>query len=316
MLTLMDRKRALPIIALATLLAVDIVLVLWALWPAASVSATGATPPAPSPTVSGSASASASASPSPSASPTASPTPISRVLVAVDRRTAWLATTGTCEEPGQLQVTTDGGATWTASDTPAAITRIRTSGRAEGWVVAGVGKDCTMRVFTTGGAGDEWSDPASASAAWARVAEDARRAIRPGGGPVTPCGRAEVLDLASIGRVVASVLCADGTVRTTEDGGETWPEAFRVEGALAFALRADGRGTIASVTTECDGTTVTALVDGQPEESVCVEGAEATPGDVSISLSDQAAWLVAGDAAFTAPEVTGRWVPTKGALGS
>lgn len=125
-----------------------------------------------------------------------------------------------------------------------------------------------------------------------------------------------MLDLASIGRVVASVLCADGTVRTTADGGETWPDDFRVEGALAFTLLADGRGAIASVTEECDGTTVTALVDGEPEESVCVEGAEATPGGVSISVSDEVAWLVAGDTAFTAPEVTGRWVQAKGDVGS
>ena len=133
---------------------------------------------------------------------------------------------------------------------------------------------------------------------------------------MTPCGRGAVLDLASIGRDVASVLCADGTVRTTADGGETWPDAFRVNGALAFTLLADGRGAIASVAEECDGTTVTALVDGQPEESICVAGAEATPGDVSISVSDEAAWLVAGDAAFTAPETTGRWVQTKGSLSS
>ena len=242
--------------------------------------------------------------------------PITRVLVAVDRRTAWLATTGTCEDPGQLQVTTDAGATWTASDAPAAVTRIRTSGRAEGFVVGGSGEDCTMRLFTTGDAGGQWGDPESASATWARVPGDVRRVIRPGAGPVTPCGRSAVLDLSSIGRDVASVLCADGRARTTEDGGETWPETFRVEGALAFAVLTDGRGAIASVTDECAGTSVAALEEGVPGEPVCVEGAEATPGSVAISVSEQAVWLVAGEAAFAAPEVTGRWVQAKGDVGS
>lgn len=303
----------LPVIGLVTLVVLDLVLVLWAVWPAAPVSSAE---PASVATPTASASPAPSASPSPSPSPTVSLVPITRVLVAVDRRTAWLATTGTCEKPGQLQVTTDAGEEWTASDTPAAVTRIRTSSRSEGFVVGGQGRDCAMRVWTTGDAGEEWGDPASARATWARVAEDARRVIRPGGDPVTPCGRGAVLDLASIGRDVASVLCADGTVRTTADGGETWPDAFRVNGALAFTLLADGRGAIASMTKECDGTFVTELVDGVPAESVCVGGAEATPGGVAISVSEQAAWLVAGDVAYTAAEVTGRWASTKGAVGS
>jgi len=117
MLTPMDHRRALPLIALGTLLAVDVVLVLWALWPTAPVSASRPTAPA----TSMAASASPSSSPSPTPRATALPTPVTRVLVAVDRRTAWLATTGTCEDPGQLQVTTDAGATWTASDAPAAV---------------------------------------------------------------------------------------------------------------------------------------------------------------------------------------------------
>lgn len=312
MLTPMDHRRALPLIALGTLLAVDVVLVLWALWPTAPVSASRPTAPA----TSMAASASPSSSPSPTPRATALPTPVTRVLVAVDGRTAWLATTGTCEDPGQLQVTTDAGATWTASDAPAAVTRIRTSGRAEGFVVGGSGEDCTMRLFTTGDAGGQWGDPESASATWARVPGDVRRVIRPGAGPVTPCGRSAVLDLSSIGRDVASVLCADGRARTTEDGGETWPETFRVEGALAFAVLADGRGAIASATDECAGTSVAALEEGVPGEPVCVEGAEATPGSVAISVSEQAVWLVAGEAAFAAPEVTGRWVQAKGDVGS
>lgn len=307
----MDQRRVLPVIGLVTLVILDLVLVLWAVWPAAPVSSAR-----PESSATPTASASPSASPSPSPTPAASPVPITRVIVAVDRRTAWLATTGTCEEPGQLQVTTDAGGTWTASDTPAAVTRIRTSSRSEGFVVGGAGRECTMRLWTTGDAGEQWGDPESARATWARVVEDARRVIRPGGNPVTPCGRGAVLDLASIGRDVASVLCADGAVRATVDGGQTWPESFRAEGALAFTVLADGRGAIASMTDECDGTTVTELVDGVPGESVCVAGADATPGAVAISVSEQAAWLVAGEAAYTAPEVTGRWAATEGAVGS
>lgn len=316
MLTRMDLRRALPAIGLVTLLVLDFVLVVWALWPSGrSAPAAVAT----TPSTSASASAEPSATPSPSPSATADeptgPTPVTRVLAALDDRTAWLATTGTCVKPGSVRVTTDAGATWTASDAPGAVTRLRPSGRNEAFVVGG-GKSCAMRLWTTGDAGGAWSDPSSASSAWARDAGDDHLVIRPGDDPVTPCGKAAVLDLASLGRQAASVLCGDGRVRTTTDGGKKWPTAFTAEKALAFALLPDGRGALAARSDGCDGVTVTALVGGAPDKSTCVAGAAATPGQVAISVTDGAAWLVAGDAAYTASEVTGPWKRAKGKVAS
>jgi len=313
MLARMDLRRALPTIGLVTLLALDLVLVVWALWPSDAP-----VPPAsaePSSSASPSRSASASPSPSPSASEVPSgPTPVSRALTALDARTAWLATTGTCEEPGGLQVTSNTGGTWTASETPGAVTRIRPSDRTVAFVVGGSGKGCDMRLWTTGDAGKEWSEPASADAAWARDAGNQRRAIRPGGDTVTPCGRAIVLDLASRGRFTATVLCGDGKVRTTTDGGDTWPTAFTAKGSLALALLSSGRGAIAARADDCDGVLVTALVGGSPADGTCVDGADATPGGVAVSVTDGAAWLVAGDAVYTASDAGSRWTRTKGSV--
>ena len=314
MLTPMDLRRALPTIGLVTLLVLDLVLVVWALWPSGTSAPAASAGPAPS--------ASPSASAAPSASPTASattgaasaPTPVERVLAAVDDRTAWLATTGTCENPGTVQVTTDTGATWTGSDAPGAVTRLRPSGRNEAFVVGGDGEECGMRLWTTATAGEEWSDPASASAAWARDADDERRVIRPGDDAVAPCGKAVVLDLASLGRDTATVLCGDGRVRTTSDGGDRWPTAFTVDGALAFSLLPNGRGAIAAQADDCAGTRVSALVGGTPEDSICIKDAEPTPGAVSISVTDGAVWLVAGDAVYTASDAAGRWTKAKGSV--
>ena len=210
------------------------------------------------------------------------------------------------------RVTTDAGATWAASAAPGAVTRLRPSGRSEAFAVGGTSDDCAMRLWTTGNTGEDWGDPASASAAWARDAGDSRRVIRPGDDPVTPCGKVAVLDLASLGRETASVLCGDGRVRTTTDGGDEWPTAFTARGALAFSLLPDGRGAVASLADDCEGTRVIALVEGSPDGTTCVEGAEAAPGAVAISVTADAAWLVAGDAAFTASEVGGRWTQAKG----
>ena len=69
---------------------------------------------------------------------------------------------------------------------PGAVTRIRPSGRTEAFVVGGEQGDCDMRLWSTTDGGQEWGDAASASAAWARTPDDARRVIRPGGEPVTP----------------------------------------------------------------------------------------------------------------------------------
>ena len=313
MLTRMDLRRALPAIGLVTLLALDLVLVVWALWPSGSpVSSASAKPSS-----SASSSSGPAASPSPSASeaPTG-PTPVSRVLAAVDARTAWLATTGTCEEPGGLQVTSNTGASWTASEIPGAVTRIRPSTKTASFVVGGSGKGCEMRLWTTGDGGKEWSDPASADAAWARDAGNERRVIRPGGDTVAPCGRAVVLDLASLGRFTATALCGDGKVRTTGDGGDTWPTAFSAKGSLALALLPSGRGAIAARADGCDGVQVTALVGGSPADRRCVAGADATPGRVAVAVTDGAAWLVAGDAVYTASDPAGRWARTKGSVRS
>jgi hypothetical protein len=131
---------------------------------------------------------------------------------------------------------------------------------------------------------------------------------------VTPCGGAVVLDLASLGRATASVLCGDGRVRTTTDGGDDWPTAFTVEGAMAFSLLPNGRGAIAGTADGCDGTSVTGLVGGSPRTRGCVEDAEPVPGAVTVSVTDGSVWLVAGDAAYTASEADGRWTRTKGSV--
>ena len=317
MLSPMDLRRALPTIAIVTLLVLDAVLVIWALWPASSPTTAPVSSGTTDATASASPDASGSPSPSPSASasPDAGPRPLERDLVGVDARSAWVATTGTCEEPGPVHVTTDAGATWRERESPGAVTRIRPSGRTEAFVVGGEQGDCDMRLWTTTDGGQEWGDAASASAAWARTPDDARRVIRPGGEPVTPCGKAVVLDLASLGRETASVVCGDGRVRTTGNGGDSWPTAFRIEGALAFSLAPSGRGAVAARDADCDGTTVVPLTGGAPQESTCVEGASATPGQVAVSVTDGASWLLAGDEVFTAPSQRGPWTKAKGSVG-
>lgn len=310
MLTAMDLRRSLPTLGLVALLVVDLALVVWALWPSSSPRSTAA----PSSTASfsgtaasaGSPGAAASGSPRPSASASAGAegavraVPLTRLVAAVDARVAWLADAGTCEDPGAVHVTTDGGRAFSTAAAPGSVTRVRPSDAGNGFVVGGDSR-CRTRLWNTGVAGEEWTGARSASGAWGRDPEDPTRVHRPGGEPVRPCeGDARVVDLAGLRDGVGSVVCSDGTLRTTANGGGAWATTLTREGLLALSLTAPGRGALALVTAECRGVGVAALDDGRAGEVQCVEDVIPREGQVSVSVVGRATWLVAGDTVLRA----------------
>ncbi|WP_392544724.1 WD40/YVTN/BNR-like repeat-containing protein [Oryzobacter telluris] len=296
----MDLRRSLPTIGLVALLLLDLGLVVWALWPAGTTAASPS-PSAGRPSTSVSSSASPSPSASASAEPPAAARPLSRVVSAASAQVVWAAGTGSCDEPGKVHVSRDGGKTWRSQDAPGAVTRIRPNDGRSGFVIGG-DDQCRLRLWNTSDAGASWTDPRSAADAWGRDPDDATRVHRPGGDPVKPCqADARVLDLAGLRDGVASVVCNDGTVRTTSDAGARWTTSLEREGLVALALTAPGRGAVAIVAEDCTGVAVAALAGGKVGTVQCLEDVAPRPGQVSVSVVADATWLVAGDTVLRAP---------------
>jgi hypothetical protein len=302
--TAMDLSRRVTAPGLGILLVVDLVLVVWALWPTSvQGTATGAdavttASAAGSPSASGTATTTAT----PSASPLAmrEPKPLSRLVAAVGGQSVWAADTGTCDTPGTVHVSKDGGRTWSTTVTPGSVVRLRPANGSDAFVVGG-GKGCDLRLWRTSDAGEQWSGAQSAGSAWGRSASDVRRVHRPEAGPVTPCPKQDaVLDLVGLGRYNAAVLCSGGALRTTADGGRSWRTTVERPGAVALALSRVGQGVVAAVDTDCDGVVVQRLAGGRLADGRCVDGLTPAPGEVALSLVTGGVWLVAGDSVLRA----------------
>lgn len=299
----MDLRRTWPTIGLAVLLVLDLVLVVWALWPSSP------TPAAADLAVTSTATASSTASPTSSSTPSSAvtsadvtPRPLTRLVVPVGRNAVWAADAGTCKAPGRVHVSDDRGKSWATHAAAGSVTRVRPDGASAAFVVGGT-RTCQTRLWATSDAGDSWTGPRSAAAAWGRSPKDARLVHRPGGDPVTPCrGRSPVLDLVSVGASNATAQCGDGALRRTTDGGDDWATGPTVEGGVALALGSAGTGVVARLDAECDGVVVGVLADDEVGSDRCVEDLDPTPGKVALGLAPSGVWLAAGDAVLRATE--------------
>ncbi|MGG5260591.1 hypothetical protein [Phycicoccus avicenniae] len=311
----MDR-RSLLTAGLAAFFVLDLVLVVWAVrWsstPTAAVASPAGGSPTPSSSMTTTPVGEPSSTPKPTPSPSASPsspattTALTRFVVAASATEAWVADTGSCEKPGAVRVTADGGDSWSSRTAPGAVTRIRPASGTEAFVIGGDG-GCDLRLWTTDDAGRSWGDPGSAGRGWARVPESGTGVHTPRDEVARPCGKTRVLDLSVDGATRATALCSGGQLRVTTDSGQSWEDGASVEGAVSVAGREDGTGVLAVVTAECPGTVVSAFEGTDVTEGTCFADAVPAAGRTSVSVSGKAVWLVAGDAVWRTTTFGGDW---------
>jgi hypothetical protein len=300
------RRRLAATLGLVALVIVDIGLVFAALRitgrstaadvPASDVTASTSVEPAPTatPTVP------STPTPTTSAPPTNVPgVPLTVVVSAVDGSVAWRATVGSCASGGAaVQISTDGGKTWRNRTSPyAVVTRIQATDASKGFVV-GAAQDCSMGVKQTTDGGVTWPGAGSLAETLARDAKDPTKVRAPGSRTVGPCGSSPVVDLARNSASGAQVLCADGTVHSSTDDGQTWPEVGRVTSGLALDSKSVGGSATAYVarTVEgCAGVQISAVEGGRISDLGCapVDVSAGLPGKVALAVpSLDAGWLV------------------------
>jgi hypothetical protein len=239
--------------------------------------------------------------------------PVQRLVSALDATTAWRASVGSCVAGGaRLEVTTDGGASWTRLRSPArALVRVQPLSATSGFVI-GAATGCELRQQATNDVGRTWQPPTAVSGAWARRLDEPTRVLTPKDPRATPCGAAVVVDLSRTSTTQAQVLCAGGAVVVSNDGGLTWADSGRAPGAVALGNRLAGGGTLSTyavrVVAGCQGVQVVRVVKGQTAEAVaCVPTGGVAPGQVGLSLTAAGGWLAAGDATWVSSRDLTSW---------
>ncbi len=299
----MELRRVAPAIGLLVLLVADAVLIGWAFRPApADVFAPAA------------AGTTSTAQPTPSASATGkftppTPVPVEQYITAVGPTIAWVARAGSCANPGGVWVTDDQGATWTRNALPGRALRLLADSSKVAQAVGGDTK-CSLKLWKTTDSGAQWGKAQNAAKAWSRLPGDAQSVHTASDLVVKPCGLRDVIDLTVLDGTRAQVLCANGDVRATTDGGQRWPKAYNVKRALALTAAEGGTGVVVKADPACRGVVAVPIITGQPaKEGTCVT-APAVDGRISVSNAGNAWWMLVGSRVFTADEPIGPWTST------
>jgi hypothetical protein len=167
---------------------------------------------------------------------------------------AWRAETTGCGGAAVVEVSTDGGRSWSRTRPGlSAIVRLKAYGEN---AVFAVGADarCRPTYAWISGPGEQWrSERARVSDVWFRTPGDLDLVHAPGGQTSRPCGSA-LVDLAGLGTYQAAALCADGRIRT-EAEGRSWRTVRSRSGAVS--LNADDSRFVAGVVSPgCPGLAV------------------------------------------------------------
>lgn len=286
-------KRTLALVGLGAFAVADVVLIALALGVIGGGANEGDTTARPA--------ASITAKPSPEPSQTKDPIPLAspvlRSLTVVDEQVAWRAERGDCDTQAVIEVTGDGGATWTRTQP------VTTEGREVLWLwaqddayaqaVVGAGDDCAPTGIRTFTGGDFWNLAAD-TAGLASYIDSAGVLITPEDF-AAPC--AMPIDVDEQGDLLA-VLCDDGTLHQTSDD-VSWTHAT-VVGALAIASVEDSYLLAVQDAPSCGGVAlvslpVPSLGDGAAasEPRACLTGA-IDPEATAVSAGGGSVWLWSG----------------------
>lgn len=157
-------------------------------------------------------------------------------LIALDGNYAVRSTVGECTVPGSIEFSQDGGSTWNASaafeqTSATQVLRILPSASATTFVVA-LNSDCQPQIYSTANDGESWNGPVSAVGTWYLNPANPREAGAPGGTRTLAC---DAVALSPVTDSNVGVLCSNGSVISTTDGGASWSDPVAPDGVLALA---------------------------------------------------------------------------------
>jgi photosystem II stability/assembly factor-like uncharacterized protein len=216
------------------------------------------------------------------------------------------ATLGGCDADSDpsVAVSTNGGARFRkvpVADDLDAVMAVEADGRGD-LVVVGADGDCTASAYAGAAPARTWQ-AGPAEPYWHLMFATTDAVHAPGGIVETPCTPQA---LSTVGAV--RLLCEEGQVLGTSDGGESWVTLGRLDEATAFAFEGPSRGYALVSRGACPATVMTTSDGGASwQVSHCLDGAEgraiAARGDAVTALVDDGVWR-SEDAGATWTQVT------------
>jgi hypothetical protein len=258
------------------------------------------------------------------------------VAMAADGRTILVGATGECRGQrggpvSRSRLTTDGGRTWSSGAIPLAridrvITGANTSNEVQRFLAYGAEPaDCSLGVVGAGIGTTSttltWRAGSGGQSPLFRIAY-VRGEIRTDSGAVTvPC-TVRLVDVEGSGSGDSRevwVLCVDGTVAQSPDGGATWTKRTAADDAVALAVAPGGDVYIVqrgSSTSECPSGATLASWDGTAWETgacIAVGTSDSVPegfagSALSFGTDDDAIAVIDGRAAVTT-DAGSNWQP-------
>lgn len=267
--------------------------------PAASPSSAGGSATPPSPTPSSTPTSSQSASGETTARP-ADEDMVSdprRVMAVSSSSVAWRAEVRDCGGASTVEVSTNGGRTWRATEPGlGAIVRLKSYGDQSVFAL-GADDSCEASFASVENPDARWQTDQSMTAdIWYQVPDDDDVVHAPGGATSRPCGN-DLVGLAGRGTYEASAICADGRLRTIREG-RSWTTVRNDTGAVAVNAD-DNRFTVARAMDGCDGLVVQHFgasgrgLSDDPDECWDIGWQRSDP--VAVASRGEVTWLWSGD---------------------
>lgn len=179
------------------------------------------------------------------------------------------AKAGDCRgEPGRVQVSTDGGKTFTTAYQPVPqVLRVLAISRTNLWFVE-ANEQCRPGVRRSGDAGLTWARTAGSKGTWHLTPELDSTAVHGPDGPVEVYCVATAI--APVDPTTAYVGCADGTTRLTRDAGQNWSEIAAIDGLVGLDFADENTGFALAVA-DCGSAVLSTTDAGESwKETACL----------------------------------------------
>lgn len=304
-------------IALAVFLLVDAGLVVWALNDRARDSSGSAASDdgmlsSRTPTPTASSASTPISTPTPTSSAQANTMPPTRTLDAVSSEVAWRAETNGCPGgPAIVEVTQDGGESWSDSDAGTntdarSVLRIVAESASEATTVVLRGDNCDSTIVGTYVGGAEWEEyPDRLPRYWLVNPGDRATVVTSAGAKKAPCDT--VIAVAPRDENVGAVLCSNQAFHVTQDSGESWSKAVKVDGAVTLTATNSGYAVAVINQGDCAGLSIVAVSGDTVGSPRGCTGADVSAGDVAISEADNTLWAWVADELFRSNDGGESW---------
>jgi hypothetical protein len=214
-------------------------------------------------------------------------------------KTAWRATVGDCDTPGEIERSTNGGASWEriVRTGPAPIVQLGAEPSGNVFAIGGTRQGCSYRYVAYANDGTVTASTNSPVDVWFSTPSERDEINGPGDTKATPCD-GHVVGLAPLDLSQALVVCDNGAVISTRNSGITWRQVARIPNTLAIAADSN-RYWIAGAQEGCDGVTVHSLTEKGDSltraRTLCAPGLDVAAGQLAIDVIDGTIWLWSGN---------------------